>query len=531
MDRLKKFYVNGILMTAVTLIIRYVSVNFNIYISNKIGAVSMGIFTLISSVYGFALTLATSGISLATTKLVSQAIGSAEKNKDIDLKIAVGAIMKKSIFLSLGISFAVAVGLWLFAPFIGADVLGDERTVSSLQILAFSLPPIALSSSLCGYFSAIRKVYKNAVTQILCQVLRIYLCITFLSSTVANDMESACIAIVLGMTVSELLAFFFQLFLFLFDRFKEKRAKISSTNKDKQFSKKLLGITVPVAFSAYMRSALITVEHLLIPWGLERSGTSRDTSLAAYGTVHSLVFPLVLFPSAISSSFAGLLVPEISESDAADDKERIDRIISRVLKTVIIYSVGISAIMLCLSGELGEVLFPNADAAKYIALISPLIPIMYLDTSVDSILKGLGYQFYTMIINIVDASLSVILVWILLPRFGIMGYIITVYFTEIVNATFSITKLLIVSKIRVKVFDWIVKPLISAIISTSIVAFALSSINFFATSRIELFGHIVFIAVVYLFFLVIFRAISPKKIMKSIQKFFRTEKSQNKKSG
>ena len=35
MDRLKKFYINGILMTLVALIIRYVSVNFNVYISSK----------------------------------------------------------------------------------------------------------------------------------------------------------------------------------------------------------------------------------------------------------------------------------------------------------------------------------------------------------------------------------------------------------------------------------------------------------------------------------------------------------------
>ena len=75
---------------------------------------------------------------------------------------------------------------------------------------------------------------------------------------------------------------------------------------------------------------------------------------------------------------------------------------------------------------------------------------MYLDTSVDSILKGLGYQLYSMIINIADATMSVILVWILLPKFGIMGYIATVYFTEILNAVLSITKLLLVTRGRVE---------------------------------------------------------------------------------
>jgi O-antigen/teichoic acid export membrane protein len=98
MDRLKKFFVNGILMTMVALAVRYVSVGFNVYISNKIGAVAMGIFTLIGSVYGFALTLATSGISLATTKLVSEALGyGVDQNYPTDATIS--SVMKKSLLL------------------------------------------------------------------------------------------------------------------------------------------------------------------------------------------------------------------------------------------------------------------------------------------------------------------------------------------------------------------------------------------------------------------------------------------------
>lgn len=517
MDRLKKFYLNGILMTAVTLIIRYVSVNFNIYISNKIGAVSMGIFTLVSSVYGFTLTIATSGISLATTKLVSEAMGIGSARSGYNTNATISAIMKKSLLFSLSISSFTAVILFLSSSFIGNKILDDVRTVSSLQVLAFSLPAIAVSSSLCGYFTARRRVYKNAFVQIFAQSLKILLCVILLTSTVASDMESACIAIVIGITISEIGAFLLQAFLFLLEKRKEKTS--TNTQHDRILAKKLLPITLPVALSAYMRSALITIEHLLIPWGLERSGSSRDISLATYGTLHSVVFPLVLFPSAISSSFAGLLVPEISESDAAGDKERIDRITSRVLKTALIYSIGVAAIMICLSAPLGNILFPESQSGKYIAIIAPLIPIMYLDTSVDSILKGLGYQFYSMIINIADALASVFLVWLILPRMGINGYIITVYFTEIVNATLSITKLLSVTKTKVRVFDWIAKPVLCAIGATLIMTAIAKAMDFSVSSSLSLVFAIIGIALPYLFFLVICGAISPKKIYKSVLNF------------
>ncbi len=528
MDRLKKFFVNGLFVTAVSLLIRYVSVQFNVYISNKIGSVAMGLFTLISSVYGFALTIATSGISLATTKLVSEAMGRDAKEHDGSLNAEVGSVMKKSILFSLSLSFGAAVLLFVLSPLIGERILGDIRTISSLKILSFSLVPIALSSSLCGYFTAVRKAYKNAALQITSQILRMYLCILFLSSVMGNDMESACVCIVLGGVLSEAITFVLQAVLYAIERAKQKpcaKKNISDESVHTHLSKKLLKITLPVAFGAYMRSALVTLEHLLIPWGLERSGTSRDDSLSAYGTVHSIVFPLVLFPSAISSSFAGLLVPEISESDAQGDTARIERIISRVLKTVLIYSIGVAGVMMCLADEIGEVLFFGTGCAKYTALIAPLIPIMYLDTSVDSILKGLGYQFYTMVVNIVDASLSVILVLILLPRFGIWGYIITVYFTETVNATLSITKLLLVSRAKPKIWEILVKPLACIILSTKLTHLILTRFCMFAVNTPELVIHICMISVLYILSLIICRAISPKKIMRSVKNFLRPQKN------
>ena len=504
-------------MTAVTLVIRYVSVSFNIYITNRIGAVAMGLFTLISSVYGFALTLATSGISLATTKLVSETLGGLEEKERF---ATVKAIMKKSIIFAFLVSLIVSVGLFSLAGVISENVLKDMRTLSSLRLLSYTLVPIAISSSISGYFIAVRKVYKNAAVQVLGQAVKIFLTIYLLGAVFAEDVESACLAVIWGGTIAELLSFAFHLISYVVDTKRNKKNQKNAT-VNVELTKKLIPFTLPISFSAYVRSALVTVEHLLIPWGLEKSGSGRDMSLAAYGTLHSIVFPLVLFPSAISSSFAGLLVPEISESSAAQDTARIERIIAKVMKTVLIYSIGVAGVMISLANEFGGVFFSDTSAVKYIIFIAPLIPVMYLDTSVDSILKGLGHQFYCMVINIVDALFSVILVWILLPKYGIMGYVITVYFTELVNATLSITKLICVTNIKLKVINLVAKPILAIIISTAILRFFLSKNNIFATSVFEIVIHILIICFLYLLLLVVFRAIKPKEIKKSVANFFK----------
>jgi stage V sporulation protein B len=103
---------------------------------------------------------------------------------------------------------------------------------------------------------------------------------------------------------------------------------------------------------------------------------------------------------------------------------------------------------------------------NFIRLLAPLIPIMYLDAATDALLKGLGEQVYSMRINILDAFISVICVALLVPRMGIMGYLLTIYITEILNAALSITRLFRVSNFSPRVEKLVFRPLLCAIGAT-----------------------------------------------------------------
>jgi stage V sporulation protein B len=156
----------------------------------------------------------------------------------------------------------------------------------------------------------------------------------------------------------------------------------------------------------------------------------------------------------------------MTEQQAANNQTEIRYIAGRVYQMTLLFSIGTAGIMLFLSRELGEVLYHNSEVATFIAALAPLIPIMYLDTATDSLLKGLGEQVYTMGVNIIDSLLSVVLVIVLLPKFGIVGYIITVYFTELVNATLSITRLLSISGARPNIKNVIIKTTLCVIASS-----------------------------------------------------------------
>ena len=78
MNRAKKYFINAILLSCVTVIMRGVSVSFNAYVTQKIGSEAIGLFTLVMSVYGLAVTLASSGVNLAAVRMTAECLATCE---------------------------------------------------------------------------------------------------------------------------------------------------------------------------------------------------------------------------------------------------------------------------------------------------------------------------------------------------------------------------------------------------------------------------------------------------------------------
>ena len=99
---------------------RGVSVAFNIFVTSRVGAEGMGLLNLTQTVYGFAITLATSGINLAVVRLVSNALPYRNENyfdKKSDRRVR--KIMLNALFYCLFFSTVASILL-----FCGARIMG-----------------------------------------------------------------------------------------------------------------------------------------------------------------------------------------------------------------------------------------------------------------------------------------------------------------------------------------------------------------------------------------------------------------------
>lgn len=465
-SRTRVYFLNALSLTLTALIMRGVAVIFNVYVAKTAGSEAMGLYSLLGSVYSFSITVGTAGINLGTTRLISECIGLGDYSR-------AKASMRKALLCCTVTGMIATALLYAFSPMLASYLLSDVRAEVPLRILSVSLTPIALCSCLSGYFTAVRRVKISSFSQIFVQIIRIVFTFVSLSILGGRGAEEACVALVLGTVAAELSSLCITFLLYIFDKRKLDKNPDRICVGDTGIVKQLLSITLPVTFSACIRSALTMLQHTLVPKGLKASGRSWSEALSSYGALHSMAMPLVLFPSALISGFAGLLIPEISECKVQNDKSRLERVSYRSLSLSLFFSIGISGIMVFYSHELGMLLYDSAETARYIRIMAPLIPVMYIDGAVDAILKGMGYQVYSMNVNIADTLTACIFALTLIPHLGMLGYVISIYATEILNTTLSLGKLLSVSGMRPRIFHQVVMPIFCVIGATNLSRIAL----------------------------------------------------------
>ena len=471
----QRFARNALWLIMFNLFLRTVGVSFNVYLAGRAGGEVMGLYSLISGVYGFFITLGCGGAHLGCTRLIAEAMGQFPDSDTTSPARRAALLRVLRTALRYALLCGVCAGAILFpaASHIGRVWLGDVRTVPSLRVLAISLPIVSLSGCLSGYFTGMRRVALPSLTGVISQLLRLGLCSALLEAWLPRGASYACLALVVGSSVSETAGLAFSALACRLDgRIQNKSKKqpqigVSRTaDENPPLTRRLLHITVPVTVAACLRSGLLTLQHALIPRGLQAVGASWSTALASYGIIHGVVLPVVLFPSVFVSSFSGLLVPEVAEANARGHRKRVAHVSGRVVSVALLFSFGAAGIMTCFAPEIGALVCGSAEAGTYIRVLAPLIPIMYVDSSVDGILKGMGQQVYSMTVNIIDALTSVILVWLLLPHMGLKGYIISVYVTETLNTTLSLCRMLRISRMQIRLWHMVAGPLLCVIAAT-----------------------------------------------------------------
>ena len=415
----------ALLLTAGSIAMRFVQMIFQVYISGVMGAGGLGRMQLIMTVGNFAAILASGGVRIAVTCLAAEEAG---KDSAAGVRTAVRCCAVYGLVLSV----LVALGLLRLGDMLALSLLGDATAALPLKILAVFLPVGCLWSVLAGYYTAAGRITELVGLEIFERLLSILLVVVLLKSSPLDP----CTAIFLGSSLATTVNL-----LILLARYFGSIRYVAPQPFGPMMGR-LLKLTLPLGLNDILRSGLSALENMLIPQGLKRSGSSGDEALSAYGTICGMVFPVITFPSVILYSLSDLLVPEMARCRARERTFRIRFLADKCLRLTMLFASATAGLCFLLGDDLGFLLFGSREAGVYIRVFSPLILILYLDAITDGMLKGLSQQLHSVRYNTLTSVLDVGMLWLLLPRYGIGGFLAAFTVSHALNFFLSIGRLM-----------------------------------------------------------------------------------------
>lgn len=423
--KLPIFY-SALMLTGVNLLLRLVSTSFQVYVSGQIGAAGVGLLQLVLSVGSLALTAGIAGIRTATMYLTAEELGHKRPQ-------TINWVLSGCFLYSILCSGAVAALLYSFAPFLAESWIGDVRTVEAVRLYACFLPVTCLTGVMTGYFTAANRIGTLAAVEVAEQGVSMVITMSFLHFWAKNDPARACQSIIFGSGISSCLTLCCLVVL----RLREKQkatAKIS-------VRRRLINTAVPLALADNLKAGISTTETLMVPKRLALF-PGVGNPLAAFGMVCGMVFPVLMFPAAILFGLAELLIPELARCAAANSQRRIRYLVKRSLRVSMLYGCLFCGLELLLSRELCMALYGSSEAGTYLWLYAMLIPMLYCDAITDAMTKGLGQQKACVRYNIITSAMDVVFLYLLLPKYGMIGYFFSFFVTHLVNFILSLRRLL-----------------------------------------------------------------------------------------
>lgn len=424
-----------LVLTITGLISRIIGFYYRIYLTRLFGEEGMGIYQLLNPVLALSFSLTAAGYQTAISKFVAER--TARKQGSLFQPVLVG------LSISLPLSLLCTGTVFVFAEAIGSRLLLEPRTISMLRILSFSIPLAAAHSCINGYFYGKKKTAVPALAQLIEQLARVS-CVYAVSAYALHKGQSPSINVaVLGLTFGELVSMLLSVgaiyVCYLQEHTKHPRPVISvleqhTTGRLLPVYQNILGMALPLTANRIVLNFLQSIESVSIPAKLRLFGYDTSAALSVYGVLTGMAMPLIFFPNALTGSVAVLLLPMISESNAKGDSDAVRKAVFRTMKYCGLMGGICMGVFVLFGNTIGSLLFDSTLAGHFITTLGFICPFMYLDSTLSSILQGLGKAGNLFVMNVASLLVRLAFVFVAIPSVGITGYLWGILASQLVQS-------------------------------------------------------------------------------------------------
>lgn len=423
----KRTILKGTLILTITgFATRFMGFFYRIFLSHTFGEEGVGLYQLIFPVYALCFSLTSAGIETALARCVAKRAAAGKKKE-------ARTLLFTGMALSVTLSVIIMLTLQNYAEPIAANFLKEERCGELLIILSYAFPFASIHSCIVGYYLGLKETGIPAFSQLIEQLVRILSVYLIYLIGIKNGTGFGISIAVTGLIAGEIASSMFCLKMFTKTPLLSQglTKKIMKLPQYLTYAGEIFILSAPLTASRVLLNLLQSIEAVSIPLKLQSYGLTVSHSLATYGVLTGMALPCVLFPSAITNSVSTMLLPTVAEAQALNRQRQMKNIIKKSVCCCVLLG-SLCCVLLLLSGQwIGRIVFNSSFAGDYIVTLAWMCPFLYANTTLISIINGIGKTTLSFLINTFSLILRIASVFYGIPLFGIEGYLLGLLISQL----------------------------------------------------------------------------------------------------
>ena len=387
----RTFLKGAVILGMAGLMVQVFGAFFRIPLANIIGPSGMGYYQTAYPIYVFLLVFSTNGAPAAISKMTSERLAMG-RLKDAH------QVFKKSFVLMTGVGFVAFAAVFFGAETI-VSAVGDPGAVMAMKAIAPALLVVPIMSVYRGYFQGMQNMGPTATSQLLEQGVRVAVGLTLAIVLMKESVAFAAAGATFGTSVGPVAGVLVLAVIYGRRRQTLLQQQTEDVTSQGESSRKIMGtllwIAVPITIGVSILPIINLGDLLVVMKRLEGSGFSLEQANVLYGQLTGMAGPVINIPMALALSMALSMVPAIAASNAAGDREFLEKNVQLGFRTAMIVGVPCSFGLIILAEPIMTLLYPMEmesaiSASNSLAYLAMGVIFLCVAQTMAGTLQGLG---------------------------------------------------------------------------------------------------------------------------------------------
>lgn len=462
----KKSFIQGAVILGIAgIIIKVMGAFFRIPLANFIGDEGMGYYQTAYPIYVLFLTLATAGIPIAISKLVSERIA-------VDNYYEAYRVFRVSFILLFTIGVCSSAILFFGSDYI-VNAIGNPGAKYAMMAIAPALLFVPIMAAYRGYFQGMQNMKPTATSQVVEQFFRVGTGLTLAYILVSRGREYAAAGASFGATAGAVAGLLAIMAVYFMKKHSMQgdvdRTFRGNGEKGSAILAKIFIIAVPVTIGAAIMPIMNTIDVGIVMRRLQETGWTEAAAIGLYGQLTGMAGPLINFPQVLTQAIAMSLVPAIAAAYKQRDMNFLAYNVKLGIRTSIIIGLPCALGLMTLAEPIMLLLYPMQKASAVSAapcLFIMAFGVIFLSTvqTLSGVLQGLGKQMIPVVNLFIGALVKIILTYSLtgIDSINIKGAAIGTVAAYIVASALNIIAVKKYTGVKFDMMLTFVKPILSA---------------------------------------------------------------------